>query len=183
MQPLHWAAGHGHADVVKLLVGAGAQLEATEEGARTALHYAAQRGHAPVVAELLSLGANPEARSARQVTALQMAASGGHTEAVARLAASGADLEASHDEPKLTALAAACALGHLEAALELLNAGASVAARDAAGRTPLKLARKGGHADIVAALVAAGAQPGGWRGLVATAKRLIRRNRTAKDEP
>ena len=112
-----------------------------------------------------------------------MAASGGHTEAVARLAASGADLEASHDEPKLTALAAACALGHLEAALELLNAGASVAARDAAGRTPLKLARKGGHADIVAALVAAGAPPGGWRGLVAKAKRLIRRNRTAKDEP
>ena len=103
------AAGTGRpvtATPTSKAVGAGAQLEATEEGARTALHYAAQRGHAPVVADAC---ARRESRGAQRAPGDGTADGGVRRthEAVARLAASGADLEASHDEPKLTALAAA----------------------------------------------------------------------------
>ncbi|KAI3342013.1 hypothetical protein F4824DRAFT_495881 [Ustulina deusta] len=57
IMPLHWAAKHGHARVVKELSVHTNPAEPTLDG-RTALHWASSRGHSSVVKILLSNG-NP----------------------------------------------------------------------------------------------------------------------------
>ena len=39
---LHYSAGHGHVDLVQLLIGQGAEIDDPDEDGRTALHYAAR---------------------------------------------------------------------------------------------------------------------------------------------
>jgi ankyrin repeat protein len=50
--------------------------------------------------------------------------------------------------------------GHLEAAMLLLKSGADIALRDSNGKTPVDLARQGGHAELAKALME-GPQSGG----------------------
>ena len=50
MTGLHWAARNGNAAIAEVLIGAGADLEATTRiGAHTPLHVASAAGRAPVV--------------------------------------------------------------------------------------------------------------------------------------
>ncbi|QKG22982.1 ankyrin repeat domain-containing protein [Actinomadura verrucosospora] len=60
VSPLHYAARHGHADPVRLLLEAGANPNITENYGFTPLHEAAENGHAEVVRALLTAGADPE---------------------------------------------------------------------------------------------------------------------------
>jgi ankyrin repeat protein len=60
--PLHFAAHRGHLEVVRLLLDAGAEIDAREGvSATTALHWAAEGGHADVAGLLLDRGADLEA--------------------------------------------------------------------------------------------------------------------------
>ena len=60
--PLMVAAYHGHLDVVKLLVGRGANLEAVEvDGWWTALDFTEDAGRAEVATHLQSVGVKPGA--------------------------------------------------------------------------------------------------------------------------
>ncbi|KAI0869895.1 ankyrin repeat-containing domain protein [Hypoxylon argillaceum] len=68
--PLSWAAGNGHAEVVKELLGAGSQPDFADEYGRTALWYAARNGHGPVTALLLTKGADPNIRDCKGSSAL-----------------------------------------------------------------------------------------------------------------
>ncbi|KAM7214504.1 ankyrin [Rhypophila decipiens] len=56
---LHWATSTGHEDVVKILLDAGAKMEAVDQGGWTPLFWAALKGHAPIVRLLLDQGADP----------------------------------------------------------------------------------------------------------------------------
>lgn len=56
---LMWAAVAGHADVVRLLIEAGADVRAVDDEGVTALHLARANGHTEVAAALLAAGANP----------------------------------------------------------------------------------------------------------------------------
>ena len=59
MTALHMAALEGHASVVSVLLGAGAEVGATTRiGAYTPLHLASQAGHGTVVRALLAKGAD-----------------------------------------------------------------------------------------------------------------------------
>src|SRR5688572_2004378 len=54
MTALHWAASHGDAEQARMLIYAGARVEAvTRNGNYTPLHLAAKAGKAPAVAALL----------------------------------------------------------------------------------------------------------------------------------
>ena len=57
--PLHYAAEHGHLDVVKLLLEHGADPNIQNNSGKTPLHYAALDGHLEIVKFLLEHGANP----------------------------------------------------------------------------------------------------------------------------
>ena len=56
--PLIIAALVGEADVVRILLEAGADIEEPDEGG-TPLHYAASRGHSEVSAMLIQAGVDP----------------------------------------------------------------------------------------------------------------------------
>lgn len=96
--PLGVAARHGHLDVVKSLVEAGAAVDNRLEDNFTALIYAAMYGRPQVVDYLLSKGADIHAREdIFGQTALHKAARLGRPGAVDALIAAGADMSLQDD--------------------------------------------------------------------------------------
>ncbi len=67
---LHKAAGSGHAEVVKLLLEHGENIEAKNFIQQTPLHQASYNGYSDVVSELIDNGANVEARDKFERTPL-----------------------------------------------------------------------------------------------------------------
>ena len=59
--PLHIACVYGHFELAKLLLEAGADIEAKTKNGYMALHLAAQYGHALIINLLLENGAPPDA--------------------------------------------------------------------------------------------------------------------------
>ena len=175
--PLHVAVAEGQADVVRVLVDAGADLAARTEHNRTPLHIALEH-NAGLVPLLLELGAVLDAPSAAYlndvprlteqldggagltdplsgVDLLAWAALGGAAATAKLLLDRGADADGG-------ALHAAAEGGRLELVRMLLAAGADVDRRDPdTGRAPLHAAvasGPGGDApEIVRVLLAAGA--------------------------
>jgi ankyrin repeat protein len=175
--PLHLAVAEGQADIVRVLVEAGADLAARTEHNRTPLHVALQ--HCPrLVPLLLELGAVIDAPSAAYlddvarlteqldegavltdprsgIDLLSWAALGGAPATAKLLLERGADADGG-------ALHAAASVGHLDLVRMLLDAGADVDRRDPdTGRTPLHAAVTAGPGrdspEIVRVLLAAGA--------------------------
>ena len=175
--PLHVAVAEGRADLVDVLLDAGADIEARTEHDRTPLHVALE--HAPqLVDTLLARGAEPDGAAAAYLgdtarlaarldsgesavrddfatSLLEFAALGGSVEAVQLLLDRGAD-------PDDGSLLDAAQAGHPDVLALLLAAGAHVDRRDPdTGRTALHAAVEagpdGGHLACVRALLAAGA--------------------------
>jgi ankyrin repeat protein len=156
------ARGLGRAMALVLLAGgagmAAAQVppSADERAGYTGLFAAAARGDAARITALAS-GQPPVARDARGRTPLHVAAHGGHHEAMRALVAAGADPNAlDRDRYDVVTIAAvADDVGTLRVALAL---GAS--ARNVTSRydgTALIAAAHLGHAEVVRALIRAGA--------------------------
>ncbi|XP_046983239.1 26S proteasome non-ATPase regulatory subunit 10-like [Schistocerca americana] len=70
---LHWAAARGDVEAARLLVGAGAAVDARDDGGWTPLHHAAANGRAEVAAALLVAGADRGATDGGGRTALDLA--------------------------------------------------------------------------------------------------------------
>jgi len=180
--PLHDAAKNGHAETVAVLLDAGADMHAGDGKILTA---AARRGHLDVVRLLLERGADP-ARDGQE--ALWRAAENGHTDIV-KLLCRHPSVDVAKDDDK--ALEEALGGGHYDCARVLIGHGADVNAdhgaflREAAeydrketaefllkngadpdaaknAETPLVLAARKGHADIVEMLLDAGARAGAY---------------------
>ncbi|XP_055510080.1 caskin-2-like isoform X2 [Leucoraja erinacea] len=130
MRPLHYAAWQGKVDPVKLLLRAGAAVNLCSQDGQIPLHLAAQYGHYEVSEMLLQHQSNP----------------------------------CIINKAKKTPLDLACEFGRLKVAQLLLNSNMCVAllegqskdSADANFTTPLHLAAKNGHKDIIKLLIKAG---------------------------
>jgi len=89
--PLMIAVDNAHTEVVTLLLGHGARLDATNKLGNTALHVAAFKPDTSLTKFLLEKGAPVNAQNAELRTALMVAASNGNKPAVALLLEHGAD--------------------------------------------------------------------------------------------
>lgn len=86
VQPLHSAAAAHQIEICRMLLGAGADVNARQAGGFTPLHAAAQNGDPEMVELFLSAGADPEARTDDGMTAADLAAEASHPDVARRLA-------------------------------------------------------------------------------------------------
>ena len=126
MTALHWAADRGDLEMARMLVYAGAGLEAVTRMAEyTPLHLASRAGHGAVVRALLEAGSDPAAPTASGgATPLHLAAAAGDPEAVTALIEHGAHVDARERRADQTPLIFAAAQNRVEAIQALLAGGA-----------------------------------------------------------
>jgi ankyrin repeat protein len=85
VQPLHSAAAGRHHEVCRLLIAAGAHVNATHRHGYTPLHAAPQHGDDELWELLLSAGADPSVRTDGGETPADTAAAAGHLDLARRL--------------------------------------------------------------------------------------------------
>lgn len=162
---LHLAAKVGSEQLATLVLGAGADVDGTDELGITPLLYAAEHGHDRIVEILLQEGADIEAKW-EGWTPLSAAASNGHKDVVERLLAGGAltnlqGMVGGKDEIHVAPMFVASQNGHADVVESLLSAGADVNVTLAYGNSPLHTAAFHGQTEIVEILIAAGAEVDG----------------------
>jgi hypothetical protein len=163
--PLIAAARHGREEAMEMLIAAGADVNRGVSGDGNAITNAARKGHLHAVRLLLDKGADIDAGVPGDGNALIMAANAGQLEVVRFLLDQGAALEkvVPGDENPLIH---ACEGGQAAVVRLLIERGADVNARVWSGpdssrgewRTPLSMARRNGHDEVVRILTAAGAR-------------------------
>ena len=134
--PLSRAAEYGDAEVIALLLDAGAPIDGPDKDGATALHQATTTGNAAALELLLARGADVNARSGDRRTALMLAPSPAE---VRRLWEAGAELEAA-DTAGSTPLITAARRGESEVVRALLEIGADVGATTDRGASALHIA-------------------------------------------
>ncbi len=160
---LHIAAFRGNDAVAHALLSSEASVDARDGGGNTPLLHAAAKGLASMVALLLAAEADVDAVNATGKSAMHSAAAAGHTDIVEALLASGAAADgvtADGAAGAATPLMLAAEGQHVQVVELLLAAGADCSLRStAAGFSVLHSAVGGGHPGIVAACLAASADP------------------------
>ena len=160
--PLHYAAARNSADIAKVLIDAGAKLEAeaVEDQRRAHPLHTAARGNAVEVAEfLVGIGAQLNARDADGATPLSVAASYGNAKIVEVLLKAGADAlaEDSFNRAPIHNAAKNCRLDVVQL---LLSNGVDINLRNSQnGWTPLHEATQKDCVELVEFLLARGADP------------------------
>jgi ankyrin repeat protein len=145
---LIWAAYKGHPEIVKYLLGKGANVNHHESGlGKTALMLAAEAGHKKVVNLLILAKADLEATNQYGGTALMSAAQSGHLNIVEVLLNKGAQLNV-HGTEGQTALMLAAGKGQLHVVKYLLSKGGEANARDKQGRSTFDYSQIAGQFQV-----------------------------------
>lgn len=173
LSPLPKAALFGRADIVRLLLEHGADVNAKGDDGSTALTIAIQNdGHIEIVNALLDRGADPNARLRDGRTALILAA---HDPPIVRaLLEKGADPSLSEEIRGETALKRAVNADEIDSVKALLTYGADVNTKDVDGYSALMAAAGRGQAGIVKLLLTKGVDvdardKDGWTALMGAA--------------
>lgn len=153
---LQFAALSGHSDVVNLLLGRGADVNAAFGYYGTALEAACSGGHIGVVKQLLANGARVNEKLGYFGSALQAASNGGHGHIVRFLLNNGADVNLRNGHLG-TALHAAALGAHEGVVRLLLKNGADVNALFGYYGAALHAAAMADHRSVVILLLNAGA--------------------------
>jgi len=153
--PLMYAAAYGSLDALKLLLDAGAEVNAKNTFDVTALLWCAR--DLAKVRLLVDKGANVNAQSKQGRTPLLVAAAhDGNSQTVKLLIEKGADISA-RDSAKNTALIEAAGANDSESARLLAAKGADVNAKNGFGDTALMYAASFGNVETLQLLLAKGA--------------------------
>jgi ankyrin repeat protein len=171
---LMWAAAEGHAEAVEVLLKAGAKPNTLSKGGFSPLIFAATNGDLKTTTSLLAAGADVNYSVPAGMNALLVAMAGRKPKVAELLIAKGADPTAK-DRTGASLLHSAAQLGDVEMMKSLVAKGLDVNAKTAksqGGRggggarnagpgeqTPLLLAAKGNHVEMMHELVKAGADP------------------------
>jgi ankyrin repeat protein len=160
MTALLYAVYKGHTECARLLIAKGADCNAADNDDLTALMQAAMVGNDDCVTLLLDHGASIDANPGDGVTALGMAVWNGLVDTSLLPIGRGADVnvKTEEDDPLLVHAAANDDNAQNEIALALIKKGAALDVAGPAGTTPLICAAWGGNAELVQALLAAGAR-------------------------
>lgn len=156
--PLTAAIQSLNVDVVKFLIGKGANVHRKAGGGRTMLHLAAQNGNPQIVEYLIKAGLDANVLDERGGTAARWAAENGHIETLEILSSFGCDL-LRPDTRNWTPLHAAVFGGQIAAVTYLIDLGASPNAISADNFTPLIVAIRGKHSEILGLLLDRGGDP------------------------
>lgn len=155
--PLHCACEFGHTEVVRMLLGLGANMRARDQKGDTGLHMAASNGHASVIHLLVSdFGLDPNINGCDGRTALHNASITGHTHIVEVLKQCKCEILAKDDNGS-TPLHLAALNNKVDVVQTLLGMGCSPDVVDSKQNTPLHYACSLGHLDTVQVLVKGGA--------------------------
>ena len=173
---LMWAAAEGHSDVTRLLIDRGADVKQASKSGFTALVFASIKNDDKSVHALLAAGADPNYGLPDGTKVLVIAAANKSAAAAGALVDAGADPNVA-DRNGDTPLHSAAQLGSTDLVAKLIARKANVNARTnqtQGGRgafgggafrippgeqTPLLMAARADHPDIMRALVKAGADP------------------------
>ena len=154
--PLMIAASGGHLECVKILVDAGADVNAIgrlylkSSKVHTALECAL--AHPSVVQYLIQKGA--DVNSMKDFSPLHIAAMNGYDVSAKILIEAGANVNCREPNYRKTPLIIAATEGHVKMVQCLLEAGAKRKLKDVNGYTALRQARAGGYPDIIKLLQA-----------------------------
>jgi uncharacterized protein len=130
MTALHWSASKGDVDALRMLIYAGARVDAvTRNGNYTPLHLAAKAGNLAAVRALLDAGADVSAKtSSGGASPLHLAAAQGNAEVVNTLLDKKAVVDVRDGAWSETPLMWAAAYNRVDAMQALLKRGANIAA-------------------------------------------------------
>jgi ankyrin repeat protein len=161
-----WLASEaGHADIAKLLITAGAQLEAVSPKTRhTALHIACSENHSAAVTVLRAAGADANALTAAGLMPVHMCIRASANSSLAALLQPlehgiNCNVEAVASDTGERPLHTVCRTGSYAAAKLLIAAGADVNAPSSSSTTvrPIHSAARSGSLDVLQLLLKSGA--------------------------
>jgi len=160
LQQLAAKGGSFCAEQIKLLIAAGADVDACDAKGRSAMYFAAQQGHYEAIRALAAAGARCDLADSTGRTPLHEASLNCHSNCVQALLGLSppADVNTTssdHGDTGITPLYIACQQGHCAVVLQLLGARANVDQAAPKAYTPLCIASQFGKADVVNELVGA----------------------------
>ena len=144
--PLHVAAEWGSVDAAKVIIAAGAKVDAVDSSGCTPLICASALGRTEVAELLLSNGADVNAPDKKGYTALHWACEEGRPEAVKLLISKGADLNA-RDKSLATPLHLACVIPRIGLLRTALYGTKLFGSTSKSGYQPLLLSSQCRHRD------------------------------------
>jgi len=160
--PIHFAAVSGNVEMARLLLDAGADVNAGDSDNSTALGIAAMRRHGEMVTFLIERGAEVNHRDRKADCPLSFAVYGRDEAIIQQLLDAGADLWFRNPEGE-TLLHIAGMRGVKHIVEHLLDNSADIEAKSSNGGAPLGFAAMGGQAEIVQLLFDRGADPNAGR--------------------
>ena len=152
--PLISAVIHKHDNVIHaLLSDSQCLVDAKGQDGYTALHYSCRDGHVDRVRTLVNHKANINARTDSGDTPLTLAARNKHESVLHALLNDSQCLVDAKGQDGYTALHYSCRDGHVDRVRTLVNHKANINARTDSGDTPLTLAARYKHENVVHALL------------------------------